>query len=520
MTTTLPPTDGGPPTVRSARYRTRPPAVEAAESAPLVPTTGSLLRSRTALRVLLGLLGLVLLVALVSLAGRSGEGLSRDGRVTLIVFTAAVWAWVFTKVDDTYIALGAAVVLVLSGVLSTEGLFATLGDDTVWLLLAAFVIAAGVTSSGLATRATAFVVTAARTPRQLFHLLTAALVVTTFAVPSTSGRAALAVPIFVCLARVFPDRPTLVRALALLFPTVILLSAVGSLLGAGAHLVTSEILATATGQGISFVRWLLLGLPLAVLASHVAVEVVLLLFSDRAERRRGLVLNAADFERDGARVTGPLSVAESRAALLLASVVILWCTQPLHGVDPAVVALIGALVATSPRYGSVSLSAGLKSAPWSLLLFLAATLALGSALTSSGAAEFLAAGLFGRFSGGGAGPAFMVAVVVVSTAAHLLVQSRSARSSVLVPIVVALAPAVGIDPMAAAFASTAAAGFRHTLPSSAKPFALFSKVEASETYSARDLLRLSAVLAPVSALLVLFFSFVVWPLLGLPLSGG
>jgi di/tricarboxylate transporter len=108
----------------------------------------------------------------------------------------------FTRVDDTYVTLGAAVALVLTGVLSTDGLFATLGDDTVWLLLAAFVIAAGVTDSGLATRATAFIASAARTPRQ--HLLTAALVVTTFAVPSTSGRAALALPIFLCLARALP----------------------------------------------------------------------------------------------------------------------------------------------------------------------------------------------------------------------------------------------------------------------------------------------------------------------------
>ena len=101
-------------------------------------------------------------------------------------------------------------------------------------MLAAFVIASGITSSGLATRVTAALVSGARTPRQLTHLLTGALVITTFAVPSTSGRAALALPVFVCLARVFTDRPQLVRALALLFPTVILLSAVGSLLGAGA----------------------------------------------------------------------------------------------------------------------------------------------------------------------------------------------------------------------------------------------------------------------------------------------
>lgn len=499
------------------RYATRPPQQEARDSAPRVLTGRGLLRSRVLRHTVLAAGGSAALVWGLSMVADSGPGLSSDGRITVVVFTAAVWAWVFTKVDDTYVALGAAVALVLTGVISTEGLFNALGDDTVWLLLAAFVIASGVTSSGLATRATAYIVSAAATPRQLTHLLTGALVITTFAVPSTSGRAALALPVFLCLARVFTDRPHLVRALALLFPTVILLSAVGSLLGAGAHLVTSEVLQTATGQGISFVRWLPLGLPLALVASHVAAEIVLLIFTSRGERRRGLVVRAADFAADSPTpVTGPLSVAESRAALLLAAVVALWCSEPLHGVDPAIVALIGALVATSPRYGSVSLSSGLKAAPWSLLLFLAATLALGSALTSSGAAQWLAGGLFSSFSGGGAAIPFLVVVVVVSTAMHLLVQSRSARSSVLVPLVVALSPTVGVDPVAAAFASTAAAGFCHTLPSSAKPVALFAKVENTTTYSPADLLRLSAVLAPTSAGLVLLFSLVVWPLLGLP----
>jgi len=498
------------------RYETRPPSAEARDGTPRVITGWSLVTSRAFRRLVLAALALAALVGALTLVADPAE-LSGDGRLTIIVFTVAVWAWGFTRIDDTYVALGAAVALVLTGVLSTEGLFATLGDDVVWLLLAAFVIAAGVTDSGLATRATAYIASAARTPRQLVHLLTGALTATTFAIPSTSGRAALAVPIFVCLARVFADRPKLVRMLALLFPTVILLSAVGSLLGAGAHLVTSEVLLTATGQGISFVQWLLLGLPLAVVASHLAAELVLTLFTDRDERRAGLVLTAADFAADSPTpVTGPLTVAESRAALLLAAVVTLWCSEPLHGIDPAIVALVGALVATSPRYGAVSLAKGLKAAPWSLLLFLAATLALGSALTASGAASWLAEGLFGGFTGGGAAVGFLVVVIAVSTGMHLLVQSRSARSSVLVPIVVALSPAVGVDPAAAAFASTAAAGFCHTLTSSAKPVAMFARTGQVTTYEPADLLRLSAVLAPVHAAVVVVFSLAVWPLLGLP----
>jgi len=472
-------------------------------------------RSPAARRVVVATAGLV--AAALALGWVAGGDLSAEARATLVVFTVAIWAWIFTKVDDTYVALGAATVLVLIGVVSTDGLFATLGDDTIWLLLAAFIIAAGITSSGLANRAAAWIVSGARTPRQLVHLLTAALIVTTFAVPSTSGRAALALPIFVALARVLKDHRSLVRALALIFPTVILLSAVGSLLGAGAHLVTAQVVQTATGQGFDFARWLVLGLPLALVSSHLAAELVLVLFTDRATRQIQLRVRAADFEVGSPTpVTGALTVAESRAALLMGAVVLLWCTEALHGVHPAIVALAGALVATSPRYGSTSLKAALATVPWSLLLFMAATLALGTALTSSGAAQWLAEGVFGGI-GEGSAVIFIVLVILVSTAAHLAIQSRSARSSVLVPIVVALSPALGVDPAAAAFASTAAAGFCHTLPSSAKPVAIFSRVEGADTYTARDLLRLSMWLAPLSAALVLLFSLAVWPVLGLPL---
>lgn len=502
----------------ASRYSTVPPRREAQADAESAPGTSPPRGSRRLWRPLASVLGLVVLVGgILALSSGADTTLSRDGQITIVVFVVAVWAWVFTSLDDTYVALGATVSLVLAGVLSTDEMFAALGDDTVWLLLASFIIAAGVTSSGLATRATAYIVVPARTPRQLVHLLTGALVVTTFAVPSTSGRAALALPVFLSMAWAFRGRPALVKTLALLFPTVILLSAVGSLLGAGAHLITSKVLQTATGEGITFVGWLVLGLPLAVVSSHLAAELVLRLFTSSEDRRRQITLTVDDLESDStSRLTGPLSVAESRAALLLTAVVTLWCTEPLHGIDPAIVALIGALVAASPRYGSVSLAQALKGAPWSLLLFLAATLALGTALTASGAASWFAEALFADFTGYGAAVPFLLMVIVVSTMMHLLVQSRSARSSVLVPIVVALAPGVGVDPAAAALASTAAAGFCHTLPSSAKPVALFAYAEETETYTPADLIRLSVFLAPLSAVLVAVFTFVVWPALGQP----
>ncbi|MFF9041367.1 SLC13 family permease [Streptomyces sp. NPDC014892] len=441
-------------------------------------------------------------------------GLGGDARLTLAVFALATAAWIGTPIDDTYIALGAGLALTVTGVISDDTLFRTLGDDTVWLLFCAFVLAAAVTRTGLAGRAAAFLVSGARTVRQLTHLTTAALVVTAFAVPATSGRAALALPVFLALAKALADRRRLVVMLALLFPTVILLSAVATLIGAGAHLITVSVLWEATGDRIGFTEWLLLGLPLAIVSSHLAAEAVLLTTTRREDRRGPVRITAEEIQRHSEQpVTGPWSPAESRCALLLATVVVLWCSEPLHRVSPAVVALIGAVVASSPALGTVRLKDALRTVPWSMLLFMAATMAMGVALSDSGAAKWLVSGL----PPGLAPPLFLVVVVVLSTAAHLVLQSRSARSSVLVPLVVAAAVGAGVNPVAAALASTAAAGFCHTLPASAKPVALFADLPGTPAYTPRDLLRLSAVLAPLTAALVVLFAVAVWPLVGVPL---
>ncbi|HCA84581.1 MAG TPA: transporter [Streptomyces sp.] len=452
--------------------------------------------------------------ALLAVPGNA-PGLGGDARITLAVFALAACAWIGTRVDDTYVALGAGLVLTVTGVIDSDTLFGTLGDSIVWLLICAFVLAAAVARTGLAGRAAAFLVSGARSVRQLVHLTTAGLVVTAFAVPATSGRAALALPVFLALARALGDRKRLVVMLALLFPTVILLSAVATLIGAGAHLITVSVLWETVGERVGFTKWLLLGLPLAVVSSHLAAEAVLLTTTRRADRRGPVRITTEQIQEHSDRpVTGPLDPAEARCALLLGTVVVLWCSEPLHGVAPAVVALTGAVVAASPALGTVRLKDALGTVPWPLLLFMASTMAMGIALAESGAARWLVSGL----PGGEAVPPwlFLAVVVAVSTAAHLALQSRSARSSVLVPLVVAAAAGAGVNPVTAALASTAAAGFCHTLPASAKPVALFAAIPGIPTYEPRDLLRLSAVLAPLTAALVLLFALAVWPLFGVP----
>lgn len=460
------------------------------------------------------------LIAASSYTALSNQGLSLEGALTLNVFILAIWAWIFSPLSDTYISLAAALALVILGAISTDQFTASLGSSAIWLLLAAVVMAQGLTASGLTRRLTAQLISRAKTPRQLAHLFNLALFLTVYLVPSPSGRAALALPIYQAMAQPLADRPRLLKALGILAPSTILVSAVASFIGAGAHLVTAEIL-TANGlESIGFLQWMILGSGLGLAASLLVTELVFFLFPAKDSASQQLQIQLSDLEDPSATpISGPLSRAEVNMASILAGAIILWCTEPWHGLEPVIVALLGALAASAPQLGSVSLGPAIKKAPWPMLIFMAATLAIGTALSQSGAASWLANSLFAPVQGlGPAGAqAFIVLTIILSTLAHLVIQSRSARSAVLIPLIISAALPLGVNPVAAAFISTAAAGFCHTLTSSAKPVALFANLPGQETYTPADLLKLSAWLAPLHSALIALFAFFIWPQLGLPL---
>ncbi len=198
----------------------------------------------------------LLVAALFAALGLGAPSLGFEARVSLLVFGVAIIAWTVLRMPDAPVAIGAALAIVLSGAAPASALFATLGHPMIWLLVAAFLMAAALKKSGVAERAALRAVSRIGSVRALFYALTLIIVLTAFLVPSTSGRAALLLPVFVGVTAALKNE-RITRALALLFPTAILLSACASLIGAGAHLVAVEFMA-GLGTEINFLRWLAL----------------------------------------------------------------------------------------------------------------------------------------------------------------------------------------------------------------------------------------------------------------------
>lgn len=454
----------------------------------------------------------LLLAVLLSAALWDGPTtLSADGRLALIVTVLCVIAWTLTRIPDSLVAIAGALALVWLGVLPADKLYGALGSEVVWLLIAAFIVAAVLKASGLVER---FVTAALRpfgTITSLFYGLTLVIAATAFFIPSTSGRAALMLPIFLALAERLPDA-RLVKALALLFPSVILLSAGGSLIGAGAHFIAVDAMAEKAGRTVTYLDWMLLALPVALLSSLASAFLILRLFVP-------VELRSAPVELGETQHT-PLTGRQYVIMAVVIAMITGWMTTSLHGVDITFIALAGAALLMPKLVSSLKSKEIFRCVETELIVFLAATIVLAEAIIVTGADSWLAGGIIATLPQVVTGSASIVIVVTAAAAllAHLLINSRTARAAVLIPAFALPLAALGHDPQAIIMVAVLGTGFCQTMMASAKPVAIYGNLE-QKTFGQADLMKLAVPLLPIKFVLLVASAILLWPLLlGAPAS--
>jgi len=449
---------------------------------------------------------LALIVALAVAVILPGA-LPGPGRAALFCFGLTVILWTLTSFNTTYVALAGVLLLVLTGGAEEEELFEALESNVIWLMIGAFILGGAVQSVGLAARLTRFIASHAKTTGQLFWLMTSALWPLAFLIPSTSGRAAVALPIFRSLSASL-SRPA-TRALALLIPTIILVTTVVSLIGAGSHLIANDLLNRIADQRISFSQWLLWGLPFGLVAGYAACFIVLHLFLSPAERMKPLSVAKTE--------TRPFTGREWTTLAITVGMVAGWLADPWHHLEIATISVIGALALTVPKIGVLSWREGVKAVSWDLIVFVGAALVMGEALVDTGAAGWIVDKLFAA-SGLREARSSLLALAglsLITLTAHIYITSHAARAAALIPPLLYLAGPIGLDPVAVMFIATVGMNYCLTFPVSSKALIVFHEID--DGFHRTDLLRLSAILIIVHVVLIVAFYYGYWQWAGLAL---
>ncbi len=437
------------------------------------------------------------------------DSLPFQARIALWVFAFSIILWSVTKLNTAFVALAALVFLVLAGGAPQKALIDSLASDVIWLMIGAFILSEAIQITGLADRLTALVLKRARTVKGVFWELTFVLIFLTFFIPSTSGRAAVLLPVFKSLSAAANKRIT--KALSLLLPSVILVITISTLIGAGSHLIANNLLQQQTGQSISFLKWIIYGLPFGIAAAIITCQVILWMFLKPELRQQELKIEVKSKHRQ-------FSKAEKKTLIIAATMVVLWTTESLHGIEIAVIAITGAVALMLPKLGVISFKQGVKSVSWELIIFIGAALMLSQALIDSGAAQWIIDHIF-IFTGiVTAKSTFLILVllIVISLTSHLYITSHTARAAALVPGLLFLAHSLHANPVAVLFIGTVGMDYCLTFPVSSKGLLMFQETD-KENFQPADLLRLSAVMLTIHFILMIIFYFTYWRWTGLQL---
>ncbi|ASV68095.1 SLC13 family permease [Cytobacillus kochii] len=441
------------------------------------------------------------------------DELSYDAKVVLIVFLITLILWTVTRLPVGYVAIGSLLLLILFNAAEQELLYTSLSTEIIWMLIGAYIIGEGFRSSGLSERITSFITNRARNTHHILFYLLLALLPLSFIIPSTSGRAAIMQPIVKDISHQLKS----VREkeiLALFVPVIILLTTSSTLLGAGSHLIGNELLEVNGEEPISYINWLIWGLPFSIAIGLVAFIIFIIFFS------QALVYRKDKTSRINKRTNlPPLTTIEKKTLRILTILIVLWVTESYHQVDIGLITMLGAFALMTPKYGIISWKKGLQSVSWNLILFVASATALGKQLVETGAVHWIEKGvfqllhIFSYIPDGG-----LVAIMIfIAITSHLYITSHTTRAVILIPGIIMLSYSLQLEAQTMVFLSLVGMNYCLTFPVSSKALLIYFEDEACR-YNAEDLSKINLLLMPIYFLLMVVFLYTYWQWTGLSIS--
>jgi sodium-dependent dicarboxylate transporter 2/3/5 len=450
------------------------------------------------------LAGLVVLLG-VLLQFSPPAGLSVSGYRALLLFGGTIFLWVSGLIPIAVTALLSMALLPLAGIMPQKQVFALFGNEAVFFILGAFILAAAMTGTGLSARlARTMLARYGRTPRRLaltVFLLAAGL---SFCM-SEHAVAAMLFPVVAEIADSLglkPGRSSYARLLFMAIAWGCIIGGIATFLGGARAPLAVGLLREGAGLDFTFAEWTLAAImivaPLLVIGFWLLLRFFPIDIEDVATGRQ--FLNRKRLE------TGKLTANEMITAVIVVLTIGGWM---FFGRDAGLASI--AILATAALFifRVVSWERIEEYVNWGIILMYGGSIALASALEKSGAALWLVNSGLASFT-----PSPLVIIAVISLVAIILTEciSHAAVVAILMPIGLGLAKGAGIDPRVMTLAIALPAGLAYCLPMGTPATAI---VYGSGFLKSKDIIVPGAAIMAISWLLFLASAVFVWPLIGL-----
>ncbi|OOF64736.1 DASS family sodium-coupled anion symporter [Rodentibacter sp. Ppn85] len=446
------------------------------------------------------------------------EGLTLEGQKAIAIFCSALILWVCGSLP---IYLTSMLVIILLPVTQTVAkekvVFATLGYDVIWLMVSAFVLTSAMIKSDIARRLALWMITYfGQSPKKALFVLIIINFVLVFFVPSTTARATLMVPICMILLEIYkavPGESAFGKLMMLQGVQADAIATSGVMTGTAANIIAVGFINSQTGADIGYLDWLVASLPTALISMFMAYLIGFKLFSIKKEQHFQEALGRLKIEY---QKLGRLSLEEKKAITIFLFAVFLWASENYHltwfgfKISVYMTAVISAVLCLLPKVGLLKWEeAKIK---WDLMLFAAGAYAAGNTLESTKGSQWI----MGKVVEGlnlESLPTHWVYVVVIFVCmySHLIFTSKTVRTTILIPSIIALAKTLSMDPVTLALAASFTLTYTVTLPPHSKVNTIYF---ATGYFSVIDQMKYGLITCLISATIISISIFTWFQLLG------
>jgi sodium-dependent dicarboxylate transporter 2/3/5 len=451
------------------------------------------------------------------------SGLSGAGQTVIACFALALAWWVSEPIPTHLTSLVLMALLVFTGSWAEDDVLGVLGYSVIWLNVLAFVLSSMLVKSQLAKRvALSLIVRWGGTSNRVLLAFFALNLLLAAFIPATAARAAMMLPILLAVGSIYGASAgspnNFGRNLTLQNLQAVDFGSSAFMTGSNANLIAVAFIVSMAGERVYYTDWLFANLPVVAIAMIISWYIgPRFIFRVPPEQRRPVVGGGIEILRERLVAMGPVSGGEKRAMAIFGLVIVLWVTDKLHmslfgfEITAVMAAFIGALIALAPRIGLLKWNEA--DIPWHLMLFSCGAYAGGLALNDTGAARWLVGSLFAHLDihpGISFWPVYCV-IIAINMFSHIFFTSKTMRTLIFIPFVIATAQTLGFDPLWLALPAAFTIDWVIVLPINAKPNVIFY---GTGQYSVLDSLKYGLVMTAVGTILLIVAGFTWFRVLG------
>ncbi|MDC3104807.1 SLC13 family permease [bacterium] len=412
------------------------------------------------------------------------EGLSNEG-LSILASTLWVAIWWITEAVPIYVtALIPIILFPLSGGLELKQTTAAYGHKFVFLFVGGFILAIAIEKWKLHKRIALNIIGLVGTKKS--NIILGFMIATAFLSMwiSNTATAVMILPVGLAIISQLKDNPKTIENENLVFGKTLMLAiaysasigGMATLIGTPPNLVLAGVIKTSYNIEINFLQWMSFGLPISIFLLFICWKYLTSVAYKFDNQNFDSGMNEIN---DQLKSLGKISYEEKSVMIIFIATALAWITQSfvikkyIPEIDDTIIAIIAAvtLFILPNKKGDKKLLdwEDAVKLPWGILLLFGGGMALAKGFDSSGLAIWIGS----QMSFFDAIPLLALLLFLVAMVNFLTeITSNLATTAMLLPVLVALAETIGVNPYYLLIGATVAASCAFMLPVATPPNAV------------------------------------------------